>query len=1074
MKNFNNKGKGIVKKWNKALQQSTRLKTIGVQRVSLKESMEKIAESLSVLSNSNFDLALTNKVGGQKEEVKDWNRDVYGFLGNRKRKLMKSLNNIQKDLERSSTTYLIKKNEEIRNDLENILEHEDLLWRQKARCDWLKLGDRNTNFFHSRTIKRRKFNRITTLRIDNEEWCSDQNTLQNKAVEFFGKLYGEVPIVSRDDPNNSFSCLKPPEITFLNTAVSNEEIKKALFDMAPLKALGSDGFHALFFQSQWDILGEDVCQWVKGIFEGKMIEPELNNTLIVLIPKKVSPEDFSHFRPISLCSVLYKLVMKVIANRFKIIFPKLVSQEQAGFIAGRNIFDNIIVAQEVIHSMRCNRKERKWMAVKMDLEKAYDRISWDFINVSLIAAGIPSSLLQTKPRNKTGMSSSPYLFVLCMEWLGHHIHSKMKVGTWDPIRLSRSGPSISHLFFADDLVIFYKAHIDQARLLDNILSRFSKISGHKISARKSSIFFSKNTGNDTRNQISQPMGFKEVQNLGTYLGVPLLHKRVTKSTLNFVVDKIRRKLQSWDARKLSFAGRITLAQSVLISIPNYFMQTMMIPKGVCDDIERLVRQFIWGYTEGNSKMALVGWDTICQPRARGGLGIRHLNDQNSSFFMKIGFNLATKSDVLLVQVLRSKYSWKDHIPENISRNQGSHLWRSLSKLWPSIRENLIWSIGDGARVRYWKDPWILGMGPLISKIPSFSNLNLDCCVRDMVNMDGSWNLDLFRVWVSKEMISRITSIPPPHPDSGADRVIWARSETGGILETAVEVSRPTKSKVIPLLEDLLHVIRDCPAAKDAWMLALPEQLKQRFFTIPFQDWFIANLNFHDSMQGNDITWSCLFGLITWRLWNNRNLLIFQNIAWTATEVVKVSNCWARQYESQRGDHKNIQQSLRLTNNSDGNWVYLSTNGAVSSNTRDAAVGGVARDHKGNWLMGFNRFLGTCSPFEAELWGIMDGILILLNKGYRRIVIVTDNLEAAQNLTTLRPEESGIAILRRTQRIIQSEGEWKIKHVSRNMNMVTDCLAKLSLNWKNSLQVMAEAPKEIADLLQADKANGYFM
>lgn len=81
------------------------------------------------------------------------------------------------------------------------------------------------------------------------------------------------------------------------------------------------------------------------------------------------------------------------------------------------------------------------------------------------------------------------------------------------------------------------------------------------------------------------------------------------------------------------------------------MQSLMIPKGVCADIERLVRQFIWGCTEGQFKMALVGWDAICQPRARGGLGFRHLNDQNLSFLMKIGFSLVSKCDVFWVRVL---------------------------------------------------------------------------------------------------------------------------------------------------------------------------------------------------------------------------------------------------------------------------------------------------------------------------------------------------------------------------------------------------------------------------------------
>ncbi|KAA3486895.1 Retrovirus-related Pol polyprotein LINE-1 [Gossypium australe] len=260
---------------------------------------------------------------------------------------------------------------------------------------------------------------------------------------------------------------------------------------------------------------------------------------------------------------MYKLVMKVIANRFKFVFPNIISQEQAGFIAGWNISDNIILAQEVIHSMRCKRNGKNWMAIKLDLEKAYDRVSWDFIRASLEVVGVPEFL---RKRNPSGVSLSPYLFVLCMDWLGHLIRSEIDTGRRKPIQLSRSGLAISHLFFADDLVIFCKAHCDQACLLKNILDQFCEVSGHKISTRKSNIYFSK--------------------------GVPLLHSRVTKSTFSFVVDKVRCKLNSWDVRKLSIAGRVTLAQSVLLSIPNYFMQSMLIPKGVCAEIERLVRQFI--------------------------------------------------------------------------------------------------------------------------------------------------------------------------------------------------------------------------------------------------------------------------------------------------------------------------------------------------------------------------------------------------------------------------------------------------------------------------------------------------
>ncbi|KAA3471573.1 LINE-1 reverse transcriptase isogeny [Gossypium australe] len=751
---------------------------------------------------------------------------------------------------------------EVRDELESVLNHEELLWRQKARCDWLQFGDRNTNFFHSRTMQRRKFNRILALRISDREWCSEQTTLREEAVKFFEDLYGENPEPIYDIPSNIFTSLKEQDIDFLKKPIQNDEIKKALFDMDPLKAPGSDGYHAIFFQSQWELVGGVVCEWVQG----KKIEEELNTTLIVLIPKKDYPEDFSQFRPISLCSVLYKLVMKVIANRFKVMFPNFISPEQAGFIAGRNISDNVIIAQEVIHSMRSRKTGKNWMAIKLHLEKAYDRISWDFIHI--LWNGAPSRPFKPVRGIRQGCPLSPYLFVLSMEWLGNYFRHEMRTGRWHPIRLSRSGPDISHLFFADDLVIFGKAEMGQAQVLKDILRRFCELSGHRISSRKSNMFFSKGVDTIVQDQISQFFGFHKVLNLGKYLGVPIIHYRVTKSTLNFVIDKARSKLQNWDARKLSLAGRITLAQSVLLAIPSYFMQSLVILKGVCDEIERIVRQFIWGSSTSKSKPALVGWESICQPKTCGGLGFRYLHDHNTSFLMKIGFNLVSRKDDLWVRVLRSKYGWKSQLPESIHRSQCSHIWRSLSKAWPLLCQNLLWSVGNGETIQGWKYNWIPKVGPLLSHVPAHSRLNLDSTLKDWVLQEGSWNIDMLSILLPEDIIKRILSIPPPHPAEGEDRIIWARTESGSFTISSVHRSLkentwrpkhdiwrtiwkyqgPQRVRLFLWLvanqrvlinservrrgfgqssacsrcghdvEDIMHVLRDCQTAKEVWML----------------------------------------------------------------------------------------------------------------------------------------------------------------------------------------------------------------------------------------------------------------
>lgn len=156
--------------------------------------------------------------------------------------------------------------------------------------------------------------------------------------------------------------------------------------------------------------------------------------------------------------------------------PQLILPYQSSFIAGRSITDNVIIAQEIIHSMRLKKGKRGWVAVKVDLEKAFDRLRWDFIEDTLNDAGLPSNLInvimtcistasmqilwngspteEDRPSRgvRQGDPMSPYVFVLCMERLSQAINLHVNKGHWKAIKLGRSGPLLSHLFFADDLI----------------------------------------------------------------------------------------------------------------------------------------------------------------------------------------------------------------------------------------------------------------------------------------------------------------------------------------------------------------------------------------------------------------------------------------------------------------------------------------------------------------------------------------------------------------------------------------------------------------------------------------------
>lgn len=138
-------------------------------------------------------------------------------------------------------------------------------------------------------------------------------------------------------------------------------MKQALFAMGPLKAPGPDGLNPLFFQSQWETLGASIVAKVDLMFSKREEIMDVNNTNIVLIPKSDHPETIRDFRPISLCNVIYKILTKVIATRLRRVMPKIISPNQCSFVPGRQGADNIIVAQEIIHSMRSKKgKKGSW------------------------------------------------------------------------------------------------------------------------------------------------------------------------------------------------------------------------------------------------------------------------------------------------------------------------------------------------------------------------------------------------------------------------------------------------------------------------------------------------------------------------------------------------------------------------------------------------------------------------------------------------------------------------------------------------------------------------------------------
>ncbi|KAF7843734.1 reverse transcriptase [Senna tora] len=246
---------------------------------------------------------------GNLEEVKEllsrWNKEVFGNVNNRIWKLQEELQNLYNvpvggfDKEQVG---------QVEKELKGTLEHEEIMWRQRSRVSWLKEGDRNTKFFHNSASKRRRKNTIKRLTDRAGEWKEELDDMREIAVEYFKEIFTSSKPENYDDVIvHVLRKISDYLMHSLDENFTMEEVKEACFMMYPTKAPGPDGFLALFYQKYWEVVGTDVCRMAL-LYLNRGIFPEgINHTRIVLIPKTTDPVDLTHFRPISLCNVIYKM-----------------------------------------------------------------------------------------------------------------------------------------------------------------------------------------------------------------------------------------------------------------------------------------------------------------------------------------------------------------------------------------------------------------------------------------------------------------------------------------------------------------------------------------------------------------------------------------------------------------------------------------------------------------------------------------------------------------------------------------------------------------------------------------------
>ncbi|XP_026411087.1 uncharacterized protein LOC113306356 [Papaver somniferum] len=577
---------------------------------------ELIKENWATSENGSKAYKHTRCLYNVKVALRKWNMRSFGNFQTHINDIQSQLDNINTNMHDTSNGLLKKK---LEDDLKHWYVVRQNYYMQRAKENVLSFDDKNTKYFHDKVKLRKRRTQIECLKNTIGIWLTDKSMISTELKDHFSKMSRTTNPVS----DSSFLDVLTP------------------------------------------------CHMLK----------QINHNFVSLIPKSNALKTPADFRPITLSNASYKIISKLLASRLKTVMDIFISPYQAAFLSSGKITDNIVIAHELIDTMRKNKTKSGLMAVKLDMSKAFDRIEWKFlinilkklgfnehwcnliekcistVSTSIFLNGCPGEVYYPTRGIRQGHTLSPNLFIICMDVLSKILIDAERKNEIQGIKVTTTSPSVSHLFFADDCLVFTRASIKSARNLENMLDRFSKFSGQAINFEKSRIAFSPKIEPRTKSRI---LAILKIKNLGLadkYLGFTLLLQR--------------NKMDSFKHLEKS-----------------------------CD------KRFFWNKKRSARRGNLCNWDNVAKPTDLGGLNIRKTEHLNTALLAKLAWRMLTDPDALWVQILKHKY-FPDYSPLHVVCTE-SVSWESkgICRGLELIRKYYCWEIGDRTSIEIWKDKWV--------------------------------------------------------------------------------------------------------------------------------------------------------------------------------------------------------------------------------------------------------------------------------------------------------------------------------------------------------------------------------
>ena len=518
------------------------------------------------------------------------------------------------DLPSITTQYkniLIEKLELYRKELEEFVRWrtQGAILRCKAR--WYNEGEKNSKYFLNLEKRHYKLNTISQLQINENEFVTSDTGILEECETFYKTLYTSQG--NKIPPDREFFQLENDTHLDYHEAAScegfltEEECLEALKDMDTEKTPGTDGLPAEFYKTFWDELASSLISAFNYAYDQGTLSVSQRRGIIKLIPKKdADPHFIKNWRPLTLLNCDLKIATKAIANRIKKVIPKLVNNDQTGFLKGRFIGENIRLIDSIINYAA--EQHIPGLLLFIDFEKAFDSLEWAFVDRTLEYFGFGPSLItwiRTFYNNiescvlnngwsskffklqrgvRQGCPLSPYLFILSVEVLGKAIRANTNI---KGITVNKTEIKLSQ--YADDTTLILNGNQDSLSAALDTINSFGKSSGLKLNDKKTEALWI-GSMKGKKEKLSPEKNFKWPEIKTKVLGVWISTDPAVTLNMNYTekVDKIRNILSCWEYRRLTLIGKIQVIKSLVLSQLTYILTPLATNQSFINEINDIL------------------------------------------------------------------------------------------------------------------------------------------------------------------------------------------------------------------------------------------------------------------------------------------------------------------------------------------------------------------------------------------------------------------------------------------------------------------------------------------------------